>query len=100
MALIELNLEKPALKRSETVGTETDAESDRSTADASPIDGDYESIDLTADDVDDQDEESRGRLRRTGRLFGIVTVGVLGAMTLKKYRNRGETPGDGANSEF
>ena len=68
MPLIELNLDKPALKRVE--GT------------------DEKSGEQTDDDSGESDEKSGGRFGRVAKMLTTVVVAVVGIITFRKLRQR------------
>lgn len=75
MALIELNIEKPALIRRETGDGESEED-------------DGSEVEQRADSPPEGESSTGGRGGRFGRLLGTAVVGVVGTVTLKKLRDR------------
>lgn len=100
MALIELNLEKPAFKRVESTATETTDERardankrDSETMESRRADTASDETTNTArsdETTNTTSEEKETSGRRPGRtmLLGTVIVGVLGLVTFRKLRKR------------
>lgn len=79
MALIELNLEKPAFKRVESTET-TDEGSETGGRESGPEES--KTIDIS------DEEESGGGVGRKTAMLGTLAIGVLGLVTFRKLRNR------------
>lgn len=73
MGIIDVNLDRPAFKR--MTGTEESA--------AEP-----------AHDEPEDTESSSGRGRTLLKTVGVLAVGVMGMLTVRKLRNRGESDDD------
>lgn len=107
MALIELNLEKPALKRSETItgeSGETTGERDTDAGSERDETGEMERIDVVAEEPDDEPAApGGGRVRRTAgrmvRVVGVLGVAAVGALTLRKLRARRRSKRDAADPD-
>lgn len=90
MALIELNLDRPALKRTELVQDDREAEAQ---TDERTDDDDEESKDVPVATEDDS-RSTGGKIKRAVRLGGTLAVAAIGAVTLKKLRDRRRSSGD------
>lgn len=76
MSLIDLTLNEPALKRTEVVDSTTEA--------GTPTTG--EAATDAVDEATAASSKSTGRLRRTVRNAGLLGVGVVGVLALRKFR--------------
>lgn len=83
MAIIELNVERPALKRTEVVGDEDIEE----VAEDAPVE-----VELDEADAESEEETSNsgGTVRRTVSRAALLGVAVVGLLTFKKLRSRGK----------
>ncbi|NHN42795.1 hypothetical protein G9C85_14320 [Halorubellus sp. JP-L1] len=94
MSLIDLTINKPALKRTEVVDStdETRTASTDEGRTASTEAARTASTDETdtgpTDEAAGVSTGSSGRLRRTARNVGLLGVGVVGLLTLRKLRGR------------
>lgn len=78
MAIIDLTINKPALKRTEVVEADADtAETGKSSTEAGSAEGTVESA-----------VKSGSRLRRAAGVTGALAVGVVGLLTFRKLRGR------------
>jgi hypothetical protein len=90
MAIIELNLEKPALKRVESVEDEQIEEKEMT----AEVDTD-EAVDLVDDETEaevevesETDDESGSRIGTAVRRLVVITGVVAGILTARKFRQR------------
>jgi hypothetical protein len=88
MAIIELNLEKPALKRVESVEDEQIEEKEMT----AEVDTD-EAVDLVDDEAEvevesETDDESGSRIGTAVRRLVVITGVVAGILTARKFRQR------------
>ena len=93
MKILEINLEKPALKRTEVAARTEDAEDSENDAGSRGGDTDESSEvtdSATTDDTPAEESDGGGRLGRTTAVVGTLVAGVVGLLTLKKLRSRRE----------
>lgn len=81
MGFIDLNVEKPAWKRTEVVESTDAADTDEET---SPVVAE----EIVAEETAEPETESPGRLARTVRVAGGLVVAGVSLLTLRKLRSR------------
>ncbi|WP_276279756.1 hypothetical protein [Halorussus caseinilyticus] len=88
MAIIELNLEKPALKRVES-GEEKRVEEKEIEAEVNPEEAAEMMDEETAVEIEDEtDEGSKSRVGKYARRLLIVGGAAVGILTARKFRQR------------
>ncbi|WP_132059100.1 hypothetical protein [Halorussus amylolyticus] len=89
MALIELNLEKPALKRVET--GEAPTREERSVTVETETDSTETATETESESTEEEASSGRGRARRYGRrlaILGGTAAGVAAARKIRQRRNK------------
>lgn len=82
VALIDLTIERPALKRTEVVAATDDVPETEAGETVVRV-GDREDAERA-----DETSAGTGKFRRTAATAGLVAAGVVGLHTLRKVRNR------------